>query len=122
MTHGDPISPPELIDAGVLLGPEAFADRLGWTPQQLADAVATNRVFYVSWKGAQYYPAWYGDAQYDRGQLEAVSQELGDLPGGAKVLFFLTAKGSLNRLTPLQALALGKLAAVKVTAAGFAQR
>ena len=46
---------------------------------------------------------------------------LGDLPGGAKLQFFLTRKGSLGGETPLQALAAGRVAKVKDIAAAFAE-
>lgn len=57
---------------------------------------------------------------YQRAQLEAVTKVLGDLPGGAKLQFFLTRKGSLGGATPLEALAQGKLQKVKDVAAAFA--
>ena len=109
------------IRSGSLLDSGSFASRLHWTPQALSKALAARRVFYVEVGGIRYFPAFYADPLYERKQLEAVTKLLGDLPGGAKLQFFSTPKGSLGRLTPLQALAKGQLVKVKVAAEGFAQ-
>lgn len=117
--------PENLVEAmmakGELLDPVAFAERLGWTRQALSKALAANRVFFVEHGRTRCYPSFYADPRYERRQLEAVTKLLGDLPGGAKLQFFLNPRGSLNRATPLQALARGQLAAVKAAAEGFAQ-
>lgn len=110
-----------MVASGELLDSAAFADRIGWTRQALSKALAARRVFFVEHAGARYFPAFYADARYERRQLEAVTKILGDLPGGAKLQFFLNPRGSLNRATPLQALTRGQLAAVKAAAEGFVQ-
>jgi hypothetical protein len=110
-----------MVAKGELLDPAAFSERLGWTRQALSKALAANRVFYVEHGRTRYYPAFYADSRYERRQLEGVTRLLGDLPGGAKLQFFLNPRGSLNKTTPLQALARGQLAAVKSAAEGFAQ-
>lgn len=112
---------PAMVAKGELLDPAEFAERLGWTRQALSKALAANRVFFVEHGRNRYYPAFFADPRYERRQLEAVAKVLGDLPGGAKLQFFLNPKGSLNKATPLQALARGQLAAVKTAAEGFAQ-
>jgi hypothetical protein len=93
---------------------------LGWTPQALSKAISSNQVFCVDFQGNRYFPAFYADPTYQRSQLEAVAKVLGDLPGGVKLQFFLNPKGSLGGVTPLQALAEGKLQKVKDIAAAFA--
>ena len=112
----------ELVERGELIEPAQLAERLGWTRQALSKALGARRVFHVEVRGARYYPACFADPRYERRHLEAVSRCLGDLPGTAKLLFFLTPKGSLAGRSPLDALADGKLADVMRAAEGFAQR
>lgn len=71
--------------------------------------------------GGTLIPIFYGGPAYDRRHLQAVMHILGDLPGGCKLQFFVTRKGALAGLTPLQALAAGRLANVKDIAAAFSQ-
>lgn len=104
-----------------LLEPAAFTALMGWSRQALSKALAAHRVFFVEHKGARYYPSFFGDSRYERRQVEAVTRILGDLPGGAKLQFFLNPKASLSKQTPLQALARGNFAEVKRAAEGFAQ-
>lgn len=104
-----------------LLEPAAFTALMGWSRQALSKALAAHRVFFVEHKGARYYPSFFADSRYERRQVEAVTKILGDLPGGAKLQFFLNPKASLSKQTPLQALARGKVAEVKAAAQGFAQ-
>lgn len=113
---------PELLRTRQALPAADFAQRLGWTRQALSKALAANRVFCFERGGDRYYPAFFTDKRYERRHIEAVSKLLGDIPGGAKWLFFTSPKGSLSRLTPLQALERGKLAEVKAAAEGYAQR
>lgn len=110
----------ELVQAGQLLPPAEFVKRMRWTQQNLDTALVANRVFFVEVNGIRYYPAFYADSNYKRSQLEAVTKLLGDLPGGAKLMFLLNRKGSLGGATPLEALAEGKLQKVKDVAAAFA--
>lgn len=111
----------EMIRKRELLESAAFATRLGWTRQALSKALAARRVFFIEHRGARYFPAFYADKRYDRRQLEATTKLLGDLPGGAKLQFFLNTRGSLGKRTPLQALERGRLADVKAAAEGFVQ-
>jgi len=113
---------PALAREGALLASAAFAQKIGWTRQALSKALATRRVFYVESGNERHFPAFYADPRYERRQLEAVTKLLGDLPGGSKWQFFTTPKGSLSRLTPLQALEKGMLAQVKAAAEAFAER
>ena len=111
-----------LIYKGILIKAEELMDQLGWTRQALSKARQARRVFSVEVKGRTYYPAFFADPQYERRQLEIVSKALGDLPGTSRLQFMLTPKGSLNSLTPLEALAKGKVADVKIAAEGFVRR
>jgi hypothetical protein len=110
-----------MISQQELLESVQFAEALGWTRQALSKALAARRVFFIEHEGARYFPAFYADHRYERRQLEAVTKLLGDLPGGAKLQFFQNPRGSLSKLTPLDALLRGQFAAVKAAAEGFAQ-
>lgn len=115
-------TPEAMIARQQLLAPLAFQHLMGWASRQAVwKAADGHRIFYLTHKAERYFPAFYGDARYDRKQLEAVTKVLGDLPGGAKLQFFLTPKGSLGGDTPLQALAAGRAAKVKDVAAAFAE-
>jgi hypothetical protein len=109
-----------MVRQGKLLASAEFSDQLSWSRQALSKALGSNRVFYVDFKGERYFPAFYADPTYQRVHLEAVTKVLGGQPGGAKLQFFLTRKGSLGGATPLEALAEGKLQKVKDVAAAFA--
>ncbi len=111
-----------MIKKGLLVPPVEFQQLMGWATRQAVWKAAENhRVFYLTHKAERYFPAFYGDSSYDRKHLEAVTKVLGDLPGGSKLQFFLTRKGSLGGDTPLQALAAGRVAKVKDVAAAFAE-
>lgn len=111
-----------LVQKGSLIKSGEFLDQLSMTRQALSKARKSGRIFSVEIKGETYYPAFFADPKYDRRQLEAVSKILGDLPGASKLQFMLTPKGSLDSLTPLDALAKGKVGAVKISAEGFVGR
>lgn len=111
-----------LVEKGSLIKSGEFLDQLNMTRQALSKARKSGRIFSVEIKGKTYYPAFFVDPKYDRRQLEAVSKILGDLPGTSKLQFMLTPKGSLDSLTPLDALAKGKVGAVKISAEGFVGR
>lgn len=111
-----------MVNERQLVTPIEFQRLMGWTTRQAVwKAAESHRVFYLSYKSERYFPAFYSDPAYDRKQLEAVTKVLGDLPGGSKLQFFLTRKGSLGGATPLQALAAGHVAKVKNLAAAFAE-
>jgi len=111
-----------MVRKGQLVTPVEFQELMGWTTRQaVSKAAQSHRIFSLMHKAERYFPAFYADPAYDRRHLEAVSKVLGDLPGGSKLQFFLTPKGSLGGETPLQALAAGRVAKVKDVAAAFAE-
>ncbi|MEJ2801702.1 hypothetical protein WAE61_07465 [Comamonadaceae bacterium PP-2] len=111
-----------MINDRHLVTPVEFQYLMGWSTRQAVwKAAESNRTFYLSYRSERYFPAFYGDPLFDRKQLETVTKVLGDLPGGAKLQFFLTRKGSLGGVTPLQALAAGNFAKVKDVASAFAE-
>jgi hypothetical protein len=105
-----------------VLPPGEFATALGITRQALSKAVQANRVFVLPVGAENYYPAFYSDSALERRKLERVSKLLGDLSGWEKWRFFTNPKGSLARLTPLEALKKGKYKEVLTAASGFAER
>lgn len=109
-------------DPDLLLDAEEFARRRGWSDESLIKACKAHRVFCLVSEGVALYPAFFVDPHYNVRQLEAVSRQLGALPGGSKWQFFVTGKGSLGGLTPLQALVAGNYAAVVRAAQGFLER
>lgn len=78
--------------------------------------------FFVISSGRRLYPSFLADHTVQRRQMAAVVKLLGDLDNFAKWRFFVSSKGSLGGLTPLEALRQGKFREVKVSAEGFATR
>jgi hypothetical protein len=111
-----------LADEGQLVAPAAFAEGLNFSRQALSKALKARRVFYVDVQGRRHFPAFFLDPRFERRQLEDVCRALGELPGASKLQFFLTRKASLQGATPLEALAAGQFARVRVAAQGFAER
>lgn len=105
-----------------LLPSSEFAAQMNWSKQGLSKALTSGRVFYVDVNGERHYPAFFLEDHYGRRQVQAVSRALGMLPGATKLLFMRTPKASLAGLTPLEALAKGKVGQARAAAEGFAQR
>lgn len=111
-----------LVRAGHLVSTEEFQALMGWASRQaVSKALKDHRVFSLDIGAKNYFPAFLADGAYDRKQMATVSKALGDLPGGAKLQFFITRKGSLGGKTTLEALAAGKLDMVLNNAAAFAE-
>ena len=112
----------ELIDKGDLVPPVEFQKLMGWASLRTVwRATESRRIFYLPYEEECYFPTFFGIPAYDRKQVQAVTRVLGDLPGGAKLQFFVTRKGSLGGLTPLQALAAGRFSKVTDIAAAFSE-
>lgn len=113
----------EHIASKKLLPSGAFQETLGISKQAISKAVKENRMFAILGpSGENFYPAFFSEEKYDRRNLEKVCKALGTLPGASKWQFFTTPKGSLDGKTPLEALALGHVDAVMISAAGFVER
>lgn len=111
-----------LVRAGHLVSTEEFQALMGWASRQaVSKALKDHRVFSLDIGTKSYFPAFLADDTYGRKQLATVSKALGDLPGGAKLQFFITRKGSLGGKTTLEALAAGKIDMVLNNAAAFAE-
>lgn len=105
-----------------LLDRAEFLAEARLTAQQLDRALHAKRLLSIKLGGDEYIPEFFLDERYGRLQLQSICKVLGDLPGGSKLQFFTTPKGSLNGQTPLDALMDRKVAAVRRTAQGFAER
>lgn len=113
----------ELEQKGQLIGAQELANRLEVSNQAVSKALKAGRLFALDGSGGRLlYPAFYADGEISRRELETVTRALGDIPASSKWQFFTTPKGSLNGMTPLQALQRGDRQAVLVAAAGFLER
>lgn len=111
-----------LIRQGHLVPLREFQALMGWTSSRsVARALLAHRIFAMDVEGQPHFPAFFADAIYSRRHLAAVTKQLGDLPGGAKLQFFGSRKGSLNGQTPLEALAAGQLETILRLAAAYAE-
>lgn len=111
----------EMLQRRELVPSSEFAERMNWSKQGLSKALTSGRVFYADVNGERCYPAFFFDDRYGRRQVQAVSKALGTLPGATKLLYMQTPKGSLGGLTPLEALAKGKVDQARAAAQAFAQ-
>jgi len=105
-----------------LISSAEFCAEAGLSFQALENALAALRIFAIELKGQRLFPDFFLDEKFDRRRLASICRALGNVPGGSKLQFFTTPKGSLGGRTPLDALADGDLAAVRVTARGFVER
>lgn len=113
----------ERIEHKELLTGDELQERLGVGSEAISEAVKSGGLFVVAGPGGlDYYPAFFADARYDRRSVERVSKALGDLPATVKYHFFTSKSHRLGRVTPLDALADGRLAEALVAAQGFAER
>jgi hypothetical protein len=110
-----------LVKRGILTDSAQLCARLGWTRQSLSKALKAQRIFFIEQEGVRLYPAFFSDHRFQRGHLEAVSKAMGALPGGAKLQFFLSQRGSLGGTSVLDALARGEKDKVVAAARAFAE-
>lgn len=123
MAHQEQARRAELAASGQLIGGQELAERLEISPQAISKALKAGRLFALEGAGGRLlYPAFYADGKVSRRTLETVTRALGDIPPSSKWQFFTTPKGSLDGVTPLEALQQGARQAVMVTAAGFVER
>lgn len=111
------------IEHKELLSSKELQDLLKISSQSISEAVQAGRLFaLVGPSGENYYPAFFADEKYDRRSLEGVSQALGELPSAVKFHFFTSKFHSLGNMTPLNALAKGRLAETLVAVKAFVER
>lgn len=107
---------PQLVDV------VEFAEALGCPVEGIAKLVSAGSVIFVERDGVQLYPTFFADTTLKRRQLRAVVKALGSWDSLTKWRFFVSGKGSLGGLTPLEALRQGRVREVMRTAEGFAER
>ena len=82
-----------MIDRRELVSTAEFQALMGWRSRQAVwKATRSRRVFFLPYEAGRYFPIFYGDQAYDLKHLQAVTKILGDLPGGAKLQFFVSAR------------------------------
>jgi len=109
----------QLVAHGVVLSEDEFLTRVGWSKQLLESVLAANRIFCVESDNVRFFPAFFSDRRYELGQLRTVSYDLGNLPGEAKLRFFLSRRDSLAGTSALEALQRGQLETVRQAALAF---
>lgn len=110
------------IERGELITGDELITRLGGNRRWVRNALKAGRVFSLQApSGANYFPSFFADSSYDRRALGRVSKFLALLPGPSKYHFFINKSFTLG-MTPLQALAEGRVKDVLVCASGFAVR
>lgn len=72
-------------------------------------------------QGSEYFPSFFASSQLDRRSLGRVAKVLARLPAPSRYQFFLNKLFPLG-MTPLQALAEGRVKDVLIFASGFAER
>lgn len=110
------------IERKELLTAEELLERLGGDRRWVSAALKGERLFAVQTPaGTDYFPAFYADPSIDRRALGSVAKALSGLPAASKYHFFVSKFFTLG-MTPLEALAGGRVKDVLTTAAGFALR
>jgi hypothetical protein len=110
------------IERKELIPKEELIEKLGSNLRWVRDALRAGRLFCVlSPSGIEYFPAFFAEDRYDRRALGKVAQALVGLPGPSKYYFFET-KSTRLKMTPLEALALGRVMEAVACAVGFAER
>lgn len=108
------------IERGELVTQDELIARLRGNRRWVSDALKAGRIFSLQApSGGDYFPSFFADSSYDRRALGRVSKVLAILPGPSKYHFF-TNKSLTLGMTPLQALAGGRVKDVLICASGFA--
>lgn len=108
------------IKSKELITREELVERLGGNRRWVTSALRGERLFAVqAASGVDYFPAFYADTSLDRRALGNVAKMLSGLPAASKYHFFVSKSSRLG-MTPLEALADGRVKDVLATAAGFA--
>jgi hypothetical protein len=105
-----------------LIGEPEFLSSANTSAGSIAKALSDGAIFFVMLDGEKWYPSFFSDSSLEQRQLAAVTKLLDGLRAGSKWQFFVTGKGSLGGLTPVEALRLRKFQRVKDAARGFAER
>lgn len=110
------------IERKELLTAEELVERLGGNRRGVSAALRSGRLFSVqASSGVDFFPAFFADDSLDRRALGRVSKVLAGLPGASAYHFFVSKSFTLG-MTPLEALAQGRVKDVLTTAAAFVVR
>lgn len=110
------------IDRKEVLTRAELVERIGGNRQWVSYAIRRGGIFSLRARsGVEYFPSFFADSLDSRRALSKVTQALADTPGPSKYYFFISRSLALG-MTPLEALAEGRIKAVLVVAAGFAKR
>lgn len=104
-----------------LITKEELIERLGGNRRWVNSALRAGRLFALQAPlGIEYFPAFFADCSYKRRNLGRVAYALNGLPAPSKYFFFVTKFMSLQ-MSPLDAIALGRMSEVMECALCFAQ-
>jgi hypothetical protein len=110
------------IERKELITREQLVERLGGNCRWVTSALKGERLFSIQApSGVDYFPAFYADPSIHRRALGDVAKMLSGLPAASMYHFFVSKSFTLG-MTPLEALAVGRVKDVLATAAGFAVR
>lgn len=110
------------IERGEVITRDELITRLGGKRRWVTDALRSGRLFsFQAPSGVDYFAAFFADGFYDRRSLGSVVRVLAGLPSPS-IYYFFVSKSTWLGMTPLEALAEGRLNAVKAAAHGFAER
>jgi hypothetical protein len=110
------------IERGELITQDQLVARLGGNRRWVRDALKAGGVFSLPTpSGVDYFPAFFAGDSYARRSLGRVAKVLARLPAPSRYHFFVN-KSFMLGMTPLQALAEGRVKEVLICASGFAER
>jgi hypothetical protein len=110
------------IESGELITREELVKRLGGNRRWISSALKVSSLFSLQTpSGDNYFPAFYAASSIDRRAFSRVTKVLAGLPAASKYHFFLSKSFTLG-MTPLEALAAGRVKETLTTAIGFATR
>lgn len=110
------------IESKELITRAELIERLGGNRRWVTAALKGERLFSVQApSGVDYFPAFYAAPSAQRRALGNVAKVLSGLPAASMYKFFVSKSFTLG-MTPLEALADGRVKDVLATAAGFAVR
>ena len=110
------------IERGEVISRNELVTRLGGNRRWVREALTAGRLFALhAPSGGDYFAAFFADATYDRRSIGRVARVLAGLPGPS-IYHFFVSKSVFLGMTPLEALAEGRVNAVLAAARGFAER
>jgi hypothetical protein len=110
------------IELGEVITRGELITRLGGNRRWVREALKSGRLFSLQApSGADYFAAFFAGATFDRRSIGRVARVLVGLPGPS-IYHFFVSKSVFLGMTPLEALAEGRVNAVLAAAHGFAER